>query len=88
MPRCSPGLFRFKTPHNVPVEVYSQSFDPYGRPSWMHVATIYPFMFVNIPGVPAGAVLGFQTAGGGRVWPPLQVGFPGGMPFVTYTVPP
>jgi len=82
------GTVRIQNPHSIFVEVYSQTYDTYGRQNWVFITAIPPNNYVDIPGVPNGALLGLQTQNASRVWSPINVYYPNPYsPFVIYLVP-
>ncbi len=66
-------LVRIINPHPFPVQVHSQTFNPYGRSQWVMVTTVSPQSYADIPNVPVGAVLGVNSPQQNRSWPPFQV---------------
>ena len=67
------GVVRIINQHPFVVEVHSQNYNYYGQPYWVFVTHINPNSYVDLPNVPAGALLGLQTPNSQYVWRPFQV---------------
>ena len=66
-------IVRVVNEHPFPVQVNSQTFNRFGHPQWVFVATVPPRSYIDIPNVPIGAMLGVESSQLRRAWQSFKV---------------
>ena len=66
-------IVRIINQHSFPVQVNSQTFNRFGYPQWVFVATVPPRSYVDIPNVPIGAMLGVNSSQLRSTWQSFKV---------------